>query len=142
MHCTSEYQKCGGSIVLLMNGLRKRHPLNSLSTAFANWYTERTEFPSEVREMALAHVVGDKVEAAYRHGDLFEKRRQLAEAWAEFCAGTKPVGEMLVIIHLSAFPQPDALCPTPDQGQHTDAVLGELGFDTAVIAGLRSRGVV
>jgi crotonobetainyl-CoA:carnitine CoA-transferase CaiB-like acyl-CoA transferase len=45
-------------------------------------------------------------------------------------------------IHLSAFPQPDTLHPTPDQGQHTDAVLGELGFDAAAIAGLRSRGVV
>ena len=37
--------------------------------------------------MALAHVVGDKVEAAYRRGDLFEKRRDLAEAWARFCGG-------------------------------------------------------
>jgi hypothetical protein len=36
--------------------------------------------------MALAHTVSDKVEAAYRRGDLFEKRRQLAEAWARFCA--------------------------------------------------------
>jgi crotonobetainyl-CoA:carnitine CoA-transferase CaiB-like acyl-CoA transferase len=45
-------------------------------------------------------------------------------------------------IHLSAFPQPDTLCPTPDQGQHTDQVLGELGFDAAAIAGLRSRGAV
>jgi hypothetical protein len=39
--------------------------------------------------MALAHTVGDKVEAAYRRGDLFQKRRQLAEAWAKFC-GTAP----------------------------------------------------
>jgi len=38
--------------------------------------------------MALAHAVSDKVEAAYRRGDLFEKRRQLAEAWARYC--TKP----------------------------------------------------
>jgi hypothetical protein len=37
--------------------------------------------------MALAHAVGDKAEAAYRRGDLFEKRRQLAEAWATFCGG-------------------------------------------------------
>jgi hypothetical protein len=37
--------------------------------------------------MALAHVVVDKVEAAYRRGDMFEKRRQLAEAWARFWAG-------------------------------------------------------
>ena len=47
---------------------------------------ERTNFPSEVAEAALAHVVGDKVEAAYRRGDLFEKRRRLMEAWAEYCA--------------------------------------------------------
>ena len=40
--------------------------------------------------MALAHAVGDKVEAAYRRGDLFEKRRQLAEAWARYCGGSEP----------------------------------------------------
>ena len=39
--------------------------------------------------MALAHAVGDKVEAAYRRGDLFEKRRQLAEAWGRYCAGAE-----------------------------------------------------
>jgi hypothetical protein len=43
--------------------------------------------------MALAHAVGDKVEAAYRRGDLFEKRRQLAEAWAQFCDGSEPARE-------------------------------------------------
>jgi len=56
-------------------------------STFADWCAERTDFPSEVREMALAHAVADKVEAAYRRGDLFAKRRQLAEAWAAFCAG-------------------------------------------------------
>ncbi|HWB47530.1 MAG TPA: integrase arm-type DNA-binding domain-containing protein [Stellaceae bacterium] len=55
-------------------------------STFRDWAAERTAFPSEVAEMALAHVVGDKVEAAYRRGDLFEKRRQLAEAWSRFCA--------------------------------------------------------
>jgi integrase len=54
-------------------------------STFADWCAEQTDFPSEVREMALAHAVGDKVEAAYRRGDLFEKRRQLAEAWAAYC---------------------------------------------------------
>ena len=44
--------------------------------------------------MALAHVVGDKVEAAYRRGDLFEKRRRLAEDWAKFCAGDKAAGKV------------------------------------------------
>jgi hypothetical protein len=40
--------------------------------------------------MALAHTISNKVEAAYRRGDLLDKRRQLAEAWATFCAGTAP----------------------------------------------------
>jgi crotonobetainyl-CoA:carnitine CoA-transferase CaiB-like acyl-CoA transferase len=45
-------------------------------------------------------------------------------------------------IHLSGYPQPDELRPTPDQGEHTDTVLRDLGYDAAVIAGLRQRGVV
>jgi integrase len=55
-------------------------------SSFRDWAAERTNFPSEVAEMALAHVVGSKVEAAYRRGDLFEKRRRLMEAWADFLA--------------------------------------------------------
>jgi hypothetical protein len=43
--------------------------------------------------MALAHVVGDKVEAAYRRGDLYEKRRRLMNEWAKFCAASKRGGE-------------------------------------------------
>ena len=45
-------------------------------------------------------------------------------------------------IHLSAYPQPETLRPTPDQGEHTDAVLHELGYDAAAVAGLRERGVL
>lgn len=55
-------------------------------SSFKDWAAERTRFPNEVSEMALAHVIGDKTEAAYRRGDLFEKRRELMEAWADFCA--------------------------------------------------------
>ncbi len=54
-------------------------------STFRDWAAERTTFPPEVAEMALAHVVENKVEAAYRRGDLFQKRRQLADAWAKFC---------------------------------------------------------
>jgi integrase len=57
-------------------------------STFSDWCAEQTNFPAEVREMALAHAVGDKVEAAYRRGDLFDKRRQLAAAWASFCDGS------------------------------------------------------
>lgn len=60
--------------------------VHGFRSAFRDWAAERTNYPSEVAEMALAHTVGDKVEAAYRRGDLFEKRRLLANDWAKFCA--------------------------------------------------------
>lgn len=55
-------------------------------STFRDWCAEQTNYPREVAEAALAHAVGDKVEAAYRRGDLFEKRRQLMDAWARYCA--------------------------------------------------------
>jgi integrase len=64
-------------------------------SSFRDWAAERTGFPTEVAEMALAHAVGDKVEAAYRRGDLFQKRRQLMDAWARFCADPVPAGRVL-----------------------------------------------
>jgi integrase len=65
-------------------------------SAFSDWCAEQTNFPSEVREMALAHTVSDKVEAAYRRGDLFQKRRELAEAWAQYCNGEEPAESKVV----------------------------------------------
>jgi integrase len=56
-------------------------------STFRDWAADRTNFPAEVAEMALAHAVSGKVEAAYRRGDLFEKRRRLMDAWAEFVTG-------------------------------------------------------
>jgi integrase len=64
--------------------------VHGFRSTFADWAAEQTDFPREVREMALAHAVGDRVEAAYRRGDLFAKRRQLAEAWAQYCDGEEP----------------------------------------------------
>ena len=55
-------------------------------SSFRDWCAERTNYPREVAEMALAHAIGDKVEAAYRRGDLFDKRRRLMKDWAAFCA--------------------------------------------------------
>jgi integrase len=59
---------------------------------FKTWASERTSFQSEIAEAALGHVIGDKVEQAYRRGDLFEKRRRLMQQWATFCA-TAPAQE-------------------------------------------------
>jgi integrase len=54
-------------------------------STFRDWAAERTNYPNHVVEMALAHAVGDKVEQAYRRGDLFEKRSRLMGQWAAFC---------------------------------------------------------
>jgi integrase len=54
-------------------------------STFRDWAAEQTNFPREVAEMALAHAVGNQVEAAYRRGDLFEKRHKLMAAWAAYC---------------------------------------------------------
>jgi integrase len=58
---------------------------------FKTWASELTSFQNEVVEAALAHVVGSKVEQAYRRGDMFDKRRRLMQQWATFC--TAPVHE-------------------------------------------------
>jgi integrase len=71
--------------------------VHGFRSAFRDWAAERTTFPAEVAEMALAHTVSDKVEAAYRRGDLFQKRRQLAEAWAKFCAAAPAAGQVVPI---------------------------------------------
>jgi integrase len=64
-------------------------------STFRTWAAERSRFPREVVEAALAHVVGDKTETAYQRGDLFEKRRQLMAAWAEFCSKPAAPGQVL-----------------------------------------------
>lgn len=59
-------------------------------SAFRDWAAETTGYPAEVVEMALAHAVANKVEAAYRRGDLFEKRRRLMAEWATYCGKPSP----------------------------------------------------
>lgn len=54
-------------------------------SSFRDWVAERTAYPGDMAEMALSHTLGDKVEAAYRRGDMLEKRRQMMQAWADFC---------------------------------------------------------
>ncbi len=88
------------NMALLMTLRRMGHAdltAHGFRSTFRDWAAERTAFPSEVAEMALAHVVGDKVEAAYRRGDLFDKRRQLADAWARFCTAPPVAGNVVAI---------------------------------------------
>ena len=72
--------------------------VHGFRSTFRDWAAERTNFPNEVAEMALAHAVGDKVEAAYRRGDLLDKRRRLMDDWAEFCANTEEADGNVVAI--------------------------------------------
>ena len=63
-------------------------------STFRDWAAERTDYPSEMAEMALAHVINNKVEAAYRRGNMFEKRRRMMADWAHICtAAVKPTAD-------------------------------------------------
>jgi integrase len=62
---------------------------------FKTWATERTNFPRELVEAALAHVLDDKTEAAYQRGDMLQKRRRLMDAWADFCVRRAPAGTVV-----------------------------------------------
>jgi integrase len=59
--------------------------VHGFRSTFRDWAAETTAYPNHVVEMALAHAIGDAVEAAYRRGDLFEKRRRLMDDWARHC---------------------------------------------------------
>jgi len=68
-------------------GLRSGVTVHGFRSTFSDWTAEETAHPDFVREKALAHVVADKVEAAYRRGELFDKRAALMDDWADFCCG-------------------------------------------------------
>ncbi len=77
---------------LLRRSDRADVTVHGFRSSFRDWAAERTNYPRDVAEMALAHVIPDKVEAAYRRGDLFEKRRRLMIDWAKFCGTAAPAG--------------------------------------------------
>ena len=66
-------------------------------STFRDWAAERTNYPGAMAEMALAHAIGDKVEAEYRRGDLFDKRRKMMNDWAGFCAKHETAGKVIPI---------------------------------------------
>lgn len=91
---------------LLFPGAKKGKPLSNMAmltvlrrmkrndltvhgfrSTFRDWVAECTDYPNEMAEMALAHAVGDKVEAAYRRGDMFRRRLQMMADWADYCSG-------------------------------------------------------
>ena len=77
------------SLTAVLRRMDVRATVHGFRSTFRDWISEHTDHPSEVAEMALAHAVGDKVEAAYRRGDLFEKRVALMNDWADFLSAPK-----------------------------------------------------
>ena len=73
-----------------VGGDRGDYVPHGFRSAFRDWSGEVSTFPRDVCEMALAHVIENKVEAAYRRGDLFEKRRAMMDAWAAWCTRPTP----------------------------------------------------
>lgn len=73
-------------LMMLRRMGREDLTVHGFRSTFRDWIAERTAFPSEVAEMALAHAIASKVEAAYRRGNLFDKRRELMTAWGRYCA--------------------------------------------------------
>jgi integrase len=78
-------------------GYGSKTSVHGFRSTFRDWAAERTATPREVCEQALAHTIGNAVEAAYRRGDLFDKRRRLMDAWAEYCSQppAKRVGKVV-----------------------------------------------
>ena len=70
----------------LVRGMRgKGATVHGFRSTFRDWAAEQTSYPNELCEIALAHAVSDKTEAAYRRGDMMEKRRRLMADWAAYC---------------------------------------------------------
>lgn len=75
------------TLAAVLKRMKVEATVHGFRSSFRDWAAEATAYPGEVAEMALAHAIGSRVEAAYRRGDLFDKRRNLMEAWADWCAG-------------------------------------------------------
>src|SRR6516225_894352 len=82
-------------LMLLRRMKRDDLTAHGFRATFKTWASERTSFQNEIVEAALAHVVGSKVEQAYRRGDMFEKRRRLMSSWAQFCFSSAAAGQVI-----------------------------------------------
>lgn len=83
-----------------LTAVLRRMELNEITihgfrSSFRDWAAESTAYPNEMVEMALAHTIGNKVEAAYRRGDLFDKRRRMMNDWSNFCDTVIKAGEVI-----------------------------------------------
>lgn len=85
------------SLTAVLKRLEVPVTAHGFRSSFRDWAAESTGYPGDVVEMALAHTIGSKVEAAYRRGDLFDKRVRLMDDWAAFCAVAAGAGAGVVV---------------------------------------------
>jgi hypothetical protein len=78
------------TLLMTMRRLSPAYTVHGFRSAFRDWASERTTFTRGICEAAFAHIVKGKTEAAYRRGDLFEKRGELVATWAAFVAASRP----------------------------------------------------
>ncbi len=83
----------GMAMTMLLRRMDVAVTVHGFRSAFRDWAAECSAFPHEVAEMALAHTIENKVERAYRRGDLFDKRRRLMDDWAAYCSGDGGKGD-------------------------------------------------
>lgn len=92
----------GMAMSMLMRRMKVDATVHGFRSGFRDWAAECTGYAHEVAEMALAHTIENKVERAYRRGDLFEKRRRLMDDWAAFCQSSGAAGDNVTPIRRSA----------------------------------------
>jgi integrase len=78
---------------------RRDLTVHGFRSTFRDWAAEQTNYPREVAEMALAHTISNAVEAAYRRGDLFEKRRRVMDDWSQYCSTQRSKNAAVTPIH-------------------------------------------
>jgi len=83
------------TLTLVLRRMQVNAVPHGFRSTFRDWVSERTSYPHEVAEMALAHTIENKVEAAYRRGDLFEKRTKMMAEWADFLDRTTAPADVI-----------------------------------------------
>ena len=82
------------ALEMFLRALGPNYTAHGFRSSFRDWAGNETNFPRELAEHALAHVIGDKAEQAYRRSDALARRRELMDAWAKHCEGA--AGENVV----------------------------------------------
>jgi integrase len=87
------------ALTAVMRRMNRTEVPHGFRSTFRDWAAERTNYPRDLAEMALAHAIGNAVEAAYRRGDMLQKRREMMESWAQFAGRVMPLDGTVIGIN-------------------------------------------